>query len=450
MKKDNSEVALQTKVESLEDHPALDSRKPHMLGLLTIGLIFGLFGLWAILAKVDTSVVGSGKVISKGYKKSVAHPKGGLVTNIYVKEGDYVRKGSPLLELDNSKIESELENAVKQHDTLLIQSARLEAEAALSKSPDFEAVKSGLIDLNSSVETIEQEKRLLGAELKTLDLKVSLLKEKNEILKQQIEGLEERISSNEKIMRSYEKELKKWQSLYDRNMTDEMKLLDRERKIEQIRADIADAKSRIGEYRKRIDANMNQMELEKASFEQNARMQLKDIELKIVMLENKIKSLGVEKEHMLLKAPDSGTVTSMMVHAVGEVIPPQKPIAFVVPTKNALMLELMVNPTDIDKVHLGQKADIHFPSYVDPGALPIEGNVTYVSADTFLPPGAKSSFYKILLEITPAGMEAIRENGFDIVPGMPASAYIKAGKRSFMSYILSPLESLLKRAFHAN
>ena len=204
MRKGNNEVALQTKVESLENHPALDSKKPHMLGLLTIGLIFGLFGLWAILAEVDTSVVGSGKVISKGYKKSVAHPRGGLVTNIYVKEGDYVHKGSPLLELDNSNIKSELKNAVKQHDTLLIQSARLEAEAALSKSPDFEAVKSGLIDLNSSVETIEQEKRLLGAELKTLDLKVSLLKEKNEILKQQIDGLEERISSNEKILRSYE------------------------------------------------------------------------------------------------------------------------------------------------------------------------------------------------------------------------------------------------------
>ncbi len=446
----NENMPVKGDIDNLDEHPITDTKKPHMLGLITIGLIFGLFGLWAVLVEVDTTVLAGGKVISKGYTKNVVHPRGGLIEKIYVKEGDIVKKGAPLIKLDGAKVDTELANNIRQHDTLLIQSVRLEAEADLNEKADFSAISDRLIDRNASDRIIGYEKKLLLSDLKSLNLRISMLKSRNDILKQQIKGLESRIESNKKILASYRKELKKWQSLYDRNMTDELKVLERERKIEQIESDISDAESKIAEYRKTIQSNNEQILLEKAKVEEKARNELKDVTLKIAMLENKIKSLENEKRNLVLKAPGEGIVSNMVIHAAGEVVPPQKPVATIVPTSKKLIAEVMIEPTDIDKVHIGQKADINFPSYVDPSAKPIEGNVTYISADTMVPQGAKMGYYKALIEITPKGMEAIQENGFDIIPGMPVSAYIKAGKRSFMSYILNPLEKMVKGAFHAN
>ena len=449
---ENSEMKKPVKstIETLDGHPITDTRKPHLLGLITLGLIFGLFGLWAVLVKVDTTVLAGGDVISKGYKKLVVHPRGGIVKDIYVKDGDHVKKGQPLIKLDGSNIESELKNSITQHDTLLIQSVRLEAEANLKSDANFSKVEDKLIDLNASKSTISHEKKLLQSDLKALNLKLAMLKSRNDILSEQTKGLEDRIKYNQNILESYQKELQKWQNLYDRNMTDELKLFDNRRKINQILSDIDSAKSKIAENRETIISNNQQIELEKASFEDKARNELKDVLLKISMLKNKIESLKENLNNIILKAPDSGIVSNMEIHAVGEVVPPNKPVATIVPESKKIVLEVMVSPTDIDKVHVGQKADIHFPSYVDPAAKSIEGIVTYVSADTTVPRGAKHPVYKALVDITPKGMEAIRANGFDIIPGMPTSVYIKAGKRSFMSYILNPLESLIKGAFHAN
>ncbi len=447
---ENKQPVKSTPIENLDDHPITDTKKPHFLGLITLGLIFGLFGLWAVLVKVDTTVLAGGDVISKGYKKLVVHPRGGIVKEIYVKDGDRVKKGQPLIKLDGSNIESELKNNIKQHDTLSIQSVRLEAEANLKSDADFTKIKNQLIDKNASKSTIEHEKKLLKSDLKALNLKLAMLKSRNDILTEQIKGLEDRIKYNQNILESYQKELQKWQNLYDRNMTDELKLFDNRRKINQILSDIDSAKSKIAEDKETIISNNQQIELEKANFEDKARNELKDVLLKISMLKNKIKSLQSSLNNIILKAPDAGVVSNMEIHAVGEVVPPNKPVATIVPESKKIVLEVMVNPTDIDKVHVGQKADVHFPSYVNPAAKSIQGVVTYVSADTTVPRGAKHPVYKAHVDITPKGMEAIKENGFDIIPGMPTSVYIKAGKRSFMSYILNPLESLIKGAFHAN
>jgi len=437
-------------VEPLDEHPITDVKKPHTLGLLTIGLIFGLFGLWAVFVQIDTTVQAGGKIISKGYTKQVVHPRGGLVKKILVKEGDYVEEGEPLIELDSTSVESDLNSNISKHDALLARSVRLRAEANLNANPDFSKIESQFIDKNNSINLIKREKELLASDLKSLNLQISMLKSKNEILNEQISGLKSRIESNQKILETYKKELAKWQSLYERNMTDELKLFDRQRRIDQIEADINDAKSKIQENLKTIEANKNQIALQKAQFEDKARNELKDVLLNIEILKNTIISLRNQKKNLTLTAPGEGVVSNMIIHAAGEVVPPQKPVATIVPKKHKFIAELMIQPTDIDKVHVGQKADIHFPSYVDPAAKPIEGNVTYVSADTFTPQGAKMGYYKVLVEITPKGMEAIKENGFDIIPSMPVSAYIKAGKRSFLSYFLLPLESLMKGAFHAN
>jgi epimerase transport system membrane fusion protein len=122
----------------------------------------------------------------------------------------------------------------------------------------------------------------------------------------------------------------------------------------------------------------------------------------------------------------------------------------IVPENNKLVIEAYILPTDIEKVYKGQKAEISFPAFVDPSALPIYGKVTYVSADAILEPKSGNSFYHALVEVTPDGLEAIKKNGFKIVPGMPAAVFIKTGKITLMEYLMQPIILLSKGIFHAN
>jgi epimerase transport system membrane fusion protein len=443
------ENAPTLETDRLPEHSLLDE-KPHRLGWLIVFLIFGLLGGWAFFAQIETSVGAMGKVISKGYKKMIQHPQGGIVRKLYVKEGDSVKKGDLILLLDDVSVSSKLADAIAQYDSELFKSARLKAESNLSNIVDFDKLKDKM-ENKALFETLKQsENGLFESNIKTLKLKTELLRDKNRVLQEQIKGLEATIDSNQKQLRSYQRELKKWRNLYSKNMTDELKLLERERKIEQIRLSIDQAESRIQENLANIQANKNQIEFEKSSFMNQARRDFIASNQKVKSLKEQIVSFKNAKDNLLVKSPDDGVIVDMSIHTAGEVVIPRKPIAYVVPKDNKLIIEAFIAPTDIDKVRVGQKSQIMFPAYVDPAAKPIEGNLTYVSADTIIPEGAKTAFYKAFVQITPKGQEAIKENGFEIVPGMPASVMIASGKRSFMSYILLPLESLLRGAFHAN
>jgi len=427
----------------------LHNEKPHRLGWFTILLIFGIFGSWAIFVDIETTVPANGIVISKGYKKIVQHPRGGLVTKLYVKEGDHVKTGDPLLKLDSVTAQTQLTGSMAQADELKMQKARLEAEA-YNRKPDFKSVFSTLFQPQNAPKLLQKEQAIYQSDIHQRNLKIQQLQDKNKILYLQNEALQLKIASNQKLLNSYQKELKKWKQLFDQNMTDELKLLDRERRIEDIRSEITQAQSQIKENKATVIANKNQIALVQNQFVNEARHKLKDITIHLSEIKEKIAALQNEVKNSTVRAPDEGIVTDMKIHSIGEVVTPHKPIAAIVPNKGSILLEAYVEPTDIDKIHSGQLADIHFPSYVDPSSVPVEGKIIYISADTIIPEGQKTPFYKILIEITPKGEKAIQTNGFKIVPGMPISAAIKAGKRSFMSYILLPIEQLFRGAFHAN
>jgi epimerase transport system membrane fusion protein len=263
-------------------------------------------------------------------------------------------------------------------------------------------------------------------------------------------GLKQQSESQQQLLLSYEKELKKWNKLLKSNAVDELKAIETERQIVQIKLTINSIQSKIEENLATIHANEQQIELEKANFKNLSMEKITELKLNNELTKNKIDSFQNTLNNALIKAPSKGLVTDMKIHTAGEVVSPQKPIMSIVPDDKELMIEAHVLPTDIEKVYVGQKAEISFPSFVNPAAIPIEGKLTYVSADTVIPEGSKEAFYKILVKITPKGMEAIKTNQFEILPGMPASIFVRTGESTLMEYIMQPIIQLSKGIFHAN
>jgi len=420
------------------------------LGMMTIVFIFGFFGIWSIFAKVETTITAQGKVITDTYNKSIMHPRGGIVEKMYVKEGDYVKKDQPLLTLDSTEDASKLDSYIKKSDRNYYLICKLEAESNLSDNLDCSKYHPKIIDKNNSKILEQQVKLFFNSDMKSLKAKVDLLIKQNQILDIQNQGLKQQIATNQELLASYKKELKKWKTLLKSKAVDELKMIDTQRKIKQMFLEINNLKSKIQENLSTIEANKQKILLEKELFKNQAQKDLNDIRFETSTIQDSIKALTNSIQTATIKAPSAGVVTDMQIHTSQEVVPSQKQIMAIVPENNKLVIEAYIQTTDIDKVYKGQSAEISFPAFIDPSALPIHGKVIYVSADAIPEPKSGQSFYHALVEVTPDGLEAIKKNGFKIVPGMPASVFIKTGKITLMEYLMQPIILLSKGIFHAN
>ncbi len=442
----------ESKTDVQQHHETLEKthHSSRKMGAITILLIFGLFGIWSVFADIATTITANGKVITETYNKIVTHPKGGIVKHVFVKEGDVVKQGDKLLEIDSTDFRSSLEAASSKYDAALFTICRLEAQASFAKTLNCDHLENKLFNHKQFQQLKFDTVALFHAEMNSLESKIVLLKSKNKILLEQNEGLKKQIESNKKLLDSYEKELNKWKKLLKQKAVDEQKSIEIERKIEQIHQQIDSLESAIKENIANIEANERQIDLEKNSFQNDALTDLAKLKLDNKLTKAQIMSYQNGVENSTIKSPGEGRVTDMKIHVAGEVVSPQKPIMSIVPLKQKMRIEAFVFPTDIEKLYVGQETEISFPSFVDPSAVPILGKISYISADSIVPEGMEEPFYRILIDFTPEGMEAIEKNGFTILPGMPVSTFVKTGEMTLLEYIMQPLIQLSKGLFHAN
>ena len=435
-----------------EHHLTLEKSKnlSNKQGVITILLIFGLFGLWSVFAKLETTITAQGKVITQSYNKIVKHPRGGIVKQIFIKEGDFVKKDQALLEIDNTEESSKLASHIKKYDTNLFLICKLQAQSILQENMDCSEYKKSVIEAENVSQLNADVQDLFSSDMKNLQAKIDLLKNQNDVLLSQNSGLTKQIESNGRLLASYQGEIKKWKKLLKSDAVDELKIIETQRRIEESHLQIGSLQSRIEENLATVKAHEQQMVLEKETFKNTTLIKLIEVKLENKLTYDSILALQNTIENATIKSPGDGLVTDMKIHASREVISGQKQIMSIVPDDKKLMIEAYVLPSDIEKVYKGQMAEVSFPAFVDPSALPIEGKLTYVSADAITAEGEKESYYVILIEITPKGFEAIKVNGFKIIPGMPSAAFIKTGKKTLMQYLTQPVIQMFKGIYHAN
>jgi len=371
-----------------EHHKTLEATKDlsHKQGFITIFLIFGIFILWSIFAEIETTITASGKIISETHTKSVKQTTGGVVKEIFVKEGDEVIKGDPLFKLDSTNEQTKLNSNIKKFDTNLVTICRLKTQSRLSN------------DLNCS----------------DIEKKIIFKKEFNSLL------------YNANIL--FKSNLSRLNASID--------LLKIERSISP-----SDAKTAL--YNQRI-------KLQKEEFKNNSLINLDKLMITNRLIHDNIISLKNRVDNLLIKAPNSGIVTDMQIKGTGEIISPFRQIASIVPNNKDFLIEAFISPNDIEKVYKGQITELSFPSFVDPSAVPITGKIIYISADVVNLNNASMPLYKILVEITDKGHSAIKKNNFNIILGMPSAIFIHTGKKTLATYLLNPIIQMFKGVFHAN
>ena len=196
----------------------------------------------------------------------------------------------------------------------------------------------------------------------------------------------------------------------------------------------------------RAQASINETKLRKLQrkedFRKEVETQISEVQKDVGTRGDQLKAFEDEFERTVIKAPTDGYVVGLEAHTVGGVIKPGDRIMDVVPEGDVLVVEAQLPVNLIDKVRVGQLANMHLQIVLGGGVQPvIEGRVARISADRLTDQRTGAPYYSARIEITPRGEEEIRKHKIHVQPGMQADVVVITGARTVLQYLLRPLVS---------
>lgn len=424
-----------------------DDRRFRRIGLLVVAAVFGGLGTWAAVAPLDSAAVGRGVITVENYRKTVQHLEGGIVRAIHVRDGDAVARGQVLLTLDDTQARAQLELQRGQYLIALAREARLVAQrdgldrVAYPKTL-LEAIRDARVR-----ESVQVQNQTFRARRTALEGEIALYGQQVEQLGAKVRGLQAQQQSQQQLAKSYGGELADFEALLKEGYAERQKVRELERNLAssegqrgQLTAEIAATQTQIGETRLKI------IQLRK-DFQREVAKELAEVQAELYGLQEKIRSLQATVERTVVRTPDAGTVLGLSVHTIGAVIQPGGRMMDIVPQHEKLIVEAQMSPLDVDRLHVGQSAELRFTSFKTRETPKIEGRLLKVSADRLMDEYDKQPYYLARIEVTPEGMANLSRSKLELLPGMPCEVLVNTGSRTALQYLLAPLRNAAARSF---
>jgi epimerase transport system membrane fusion protein len=425
---------------SFADLPTSD-RKPRTIGMLIVFVAFGLFGTWSVVAPLGSAALAPGVVTVQTYRKTVQHLEGGIVKELHARDGDVVKAGDPLIVLDDTQVRAEYGMITSQLIAAQAMEARLRAERDDLSQIDF----SGMLESNSqrAREAREGETQVFNARRGSRLGEVSVLEKRISQLHEQIRGLESMISTKRSLEKSYQGEIGELTELLAEGFVDKQRLLDQQRRLDMLRAEIADHGSQITKTKLQISETELQIVQLNKDFNSDVVAQLAETQTRVFDLQERLSALEERLRRIVIRAPDDGMIIGMKVHTIGGVVSPATPLLDIVPSVSDLVVEAQVSPVDIDRVSPGKTADIRFSAFGS--ATPVmEGIVIHVSGDRLINEQTGMPYYLARVSLTEKGTKTL--GSLKLQPGMPAEVLINTGDRTLFQYIMQPITDAVARS----
>ncbi len=394
--------------------------------------------IWAGVTQVNEMVATPGEIVPAGLIHSVQHLEGGIVDEIYVRNGDVVVKGETLLHLLPSAPQADLGQVRTRRTASAIKMERLQAMIE-DRQPDFADIEQELPavarnELNIYAALNESH----AAELAVLDRQIA--RQQGELVRQ--ESHTEALGDEVEVAR---KQYAMQEELLAKNLTSRAAVLDREARLANL---ISGYKETLGGIRVIIAETAQtlqqrtEMETSRLSrlMEEKARVEVEIFEAdqSLVKYRDRVRRLAV-------LAPVSGIVEGMSINSTNTVIDPGEDILKVIPADDELIVESRISTDDIGHVHAGQTADIKISSF-DPSRFgTVKGVVKRVSATTYLDERKNPYFLaQITLEANHLGDDPTQ---LKIIPGMTVMADIQTGHKTVLDYLMKPVSRGFSNAF---
>jgi HlyD family type I secretion membrane fusion protein len=411
------------------------SGRIYLSAFLAGALVFGIGG-WAAQAKLSGAVIAQGQVAVSQQVKVIQHRDGGIVSEILVRNGDAVRKGSVLFRLDETQTRVELTIVRSQLQQLQAMMARLSAERDGAETVSFAG-------LNVPVPLARSETKLFTENLGMLANQKEQLRLQAAQLQQQVEGYRAQQQSNDEEKAIIDLELQKTNQLLARGLIQITQQRDAARQKARIEGARGELIARMAETENEI----SEVRMKLLSLDQNRR---KEAQTEIVGLEAKIAELterevaaGDRLSRMEVRAPVDGLIYDMQIHTIGGIVSAGATVMSVVPDSEEMTVEIQVPPADIDRIAPGQPTRMRFTAFNQRTTPEFHGAVDVVAAATATDRTTGRPYY--LATIKPSDL--LQLGNRKLVPGMPVEVYVQTDERSALSYLAKPFTDQMMRAF---
>ena len=373
------------------------------------------------------------------YRKTVQHLEGGIVKDVLVHDGDIVKKGDPLIILDDSQLRAEYEMNRSQLIASKAIEARLIAERDGLSAINFDNIPE--LSTPRGMEARNGETQVFNARRGARMGQIAVLQERIGQLNQQIKGTESIIGTKDNLNKSYTGEIGELNELLTQGFVDKQRVLDQERKLDMLKSEVADHRSSI--IKTRLQINETQLQLLQVTKDFNSEVvkQLAEVQTKAYDLQERTAAIEDRLSRVVIRAPDNGMIIGMTVHTIGGVVRAATPLLDVVPSVSDLIVEAHVQPMDIDRIGVGKLAKIRFSAFSSVTTPEIEGRVSHISADRFTDERTGTPYYLARIRVTEEGEKTLGDK--KLQPGMPADVQINTGSRTMLQYILQPARNAI-------
>jgi membrane fusion protein, adhesin transport system len=389
--------------------------------------------LWASLVKVDIIVRTEGRVVPAGKSQIVQHLEGGIVHNILVHEGELVKAGQTLIELSDIQAKSNLNQEQSKSSTLRGREARLIAESSGAASINFPK------DMQDE-EVKKAENLAFQARRSRVADEVRVLRDQNAQKRGEVTEAESRRKNLANELEVAHQQYKVIENLRRNGAASNLELLDSQSRVQRLTSQIAEAEAAIPRLKAAIAESESRAGEVWARYRAEASSELTQIRGDIEKSTFEIGSNKDKLERNQVKAPVSGIINRMSVTTIGGVIKPGEALMEITPNDDNVLIEAKARPNDRANLRSGLPARIRIGAYDYATFGTLEGTVTEVSADTLIDE-REGRYYRVILKAKN------QKNQIETVPGMTAIADVVVGKRTVISYLLSPLLRFSDRAF---
>jgi hemolysin D len=420
----------------------------------SIMAVFALAIAWASFGTVDIVAVASGKIIPSGRTKTIQPFETSVVRSIRVHDGQSVKTGDVLVELDATMSAAELGHQRSDLMAARLDVARLRAALARTDDPlaAFAPPEGAPVDL------IEMYRRFLAsqsteqnAKLAAIDRQIAQKNAERATIKASIDKLNATIAPLQQRVEVREQ-------LFQRELGSKLTYLTELQDLVGQKQDILVQQSRYAETDAAVAALVETRSKTVAEYERSLLDDLAKAEQKVGGLSQDVIKAEQRTSFQTLKAPEDGIVQQLSIHTVGGVVTPAQSIMLIVPAESSLEVEAMVSNHDIGFVEAGQDAAIKVDTFNFTRYGLLQGKILNVSQDAITrdkpqdkgnedAQGAQASssepkgqelIYAARISLDRSQM-AIDDKRVNLSPGMAVTAEIKTGRRTIMSYLLSPL-----------
>ena len=411
-------------------------------GYAVVAFLFVFGGLWGGCAPLESAALAPGVLQVEGKRKAVQHLEGGIISQILVENGEEVVPDQPLISLDATRDRAELKilrGRIYNTEALV---SRLEAERDSLTSIVWPPSLFDVSEDTRASEAVANEQALFEARFDDRNGEEELIRQVIQQKARQLTGLESLLTSKMRIISSVDSEMADLTDLLAEGYVDKQRLRELERLRAQHVGSSADLEAKISALRIAIQESELEIIQLNMRFKSDVVAQLSEEQARLFDLKEQYFAAADRVERATIKSPVAGIVLGLKKNTLGAVIAPGEQLLELVPQVKKLMVEAKVSPMDIDRIQLGQSAEVRFSVFKD--AYTVTGSLTKISADTLVDELTGSNYYAAQIDLVEEDLVLL--GGLSLLPGMPADVLIKTGNRTMLGYLSSPLNRMFARS----